>query len=216
MKKYFLSALLALNAACAPAPFTENAEAELWRPEKVAVLPYQIAVVNKNTNRAVSPLNGAVHRGGEIISGARVAMDQILADKLRASSSWALLDQAEAARLLDSHARIQPIRAAALAAGRDMGADAVLIGFIYRLSQRVGQALSVESPASAAFDLVLLRVSDGQIIWSNSFDQTQVSLSENLLEIGQYVGRGLYWFTVEEFARYGMDEIFSRFPWPKP
>jgi hypothetical protein len=218
MKKYFLIALLALSAACAPrsAPLSESAGEDLWQPEKVAVLPYQLAIVNQNTNRAVSPLNGAIHRSGEIISSARVVMDQLLADSLRGHSSFILLDQGAAARSLDRHLRSLPLRQAALAAGRDMEADAVLIGFIYRLSQRVGEAFSVESPASAAFDLIVLRVSDGQVIWSNSFDHTQVSLSENLLEIGQYAGRGLYWFTVEEFAQYGMEEILSRFPWQKP
>jgi hypothetical protein len=218
MKKYILVALLALSAACAPkaAHFSETPGEELWKPEKVAVLPYQLAIVNINANRAVSPLNGAIHRSGEIISSARVVMDQILSEQLRGHTSLNLLDTAAAARSLDQHLSLLPFRQAVMAAGRDMEADAVLIGFIYRLSQRVGEAFSAENPASAAFDLILLRVSDGQIIWSDSFDQTQVSLTENLLEIGQYAGRGLYWFTVEEFAQYGMEKILSQFPWQKP
>jgi hypothetical protein len=218
MKKYLFVLLLAgwgLAACSQPLQHQESLALEGWTPHKVAVLPYQIAVLNKTTNRAVSPVSGAVHRGGEIIPSARVVMDQILSTKLRNSVSFTVLDSAQAARMLDERMRSMPIRQAALETGRAMEADAVLLGFIYRMSQREGEAFGVEAPASLAIDLLMLRVDDGAEVWNNSFDQTQSSLTENLLDIGQYMGRGLYWFQVEEYAQYGMDELFANFPWQK-
>jgi hypothetical protein len=217
MKKYFIALILlglSLSACSRSAQFVEPSALD-WSPRKVAVLPYQTAILNKETNRAVSPLTGATHRGGEIIPTAKVVMDQLLAAKLRNSASFALLDPVQAARLLDERLRSQSLRQAVRAVGQEMDADAVLIGFIYRMSQRVGEALGAEAPASLAFDLILLRISDGAVVWSNSFDQTQSSLTENLLDIGQYMGRGLYWFRAEEYAQYGMDELFLHFPWQK-
>ena len=61
----------------------------------------------------------------------------------------------------------------------------------------------------------MVRTSDGAIIWKNSFDEHQVSLSENIYNVGQYLKHGLSWFTAEQYAVVGLEEAMQRFPWNK-
>ena len=98
--------------------------------------------------------------------------------------------------------------------GKRAGADAVLIGHIFRFQERKGNRASVESPASVAFDLHLIHVDSGRIVWTGNFDQTQRPLSENLLELGSFIKRGASWVTAEELALGGLEDILRRFPQP--
>jgi hypothetical protein len=98
--------------------------------------------------------------------------------------------------------------------GRSVKADAVMIGTIYRFRQRVGAALGVDSPASVAFALELIRVADGRIIWHQPFDETQQSLDENLLNIGKFFNRGGKWVTAEELATEGLAKMMKTLPKP--
>jgi hypothetical protein len=99
-------------------------------------------------------------------------------------------------------------------AGKRAGADAVLIGHIFRFVERKGNRASVESPASVAYDLHLIRVGSSEIIWTGHFDQTQRPLSENLLELGSFIKRGASWVTAEELAQGGLEDMMRRFPQP--
>jgi hypothetical protein len=98
--------------------------------------------------------------------------------------------------------------------GKRAEADAVLIGHIFRFQERKGNRASVESPASVAFDLHLIDVVSGQIVWTGHFDETQRPLSENLLELGSFIKRGASWITAEELAQGGLENIVRRFPQP--
>jgi hypothetical protein len=99
-------------------------------------------------------------------------------------------------------------------AGKQAGADAVLVGHIFRFKERKGNRASVETPASVAFDLHLIDVNSGKIVWTGNFDQTQRPLSENLLELGSFIKRGASWVTAEELALGGLEDILGRFPQP--
>ncbi|MDO9111805.1 MAG: hypothetical protein Q7U40_14185 [Desulfatirhabdiaceae bacterium] len=99
-------------------------------------------------------------------------------------------------------------------AGKRAGADAVLIGHIFRFKERKGNRASVETAASVAFDLHLIDVDSGRIVWTGNFDQTQRPLSENLLELGSFIKRGASWVTAEELALGGLEDMLRRFPQP--
>jgi hypothetical protein len=99
-------------------------------------------------------------------------------------------------------------------AGKRAGTDAVLIGHIFRFQERKGNRASVESPASVAFDLHLIDVNSGEIIWTAKFDQTQRPLSDNLLELDSFIKRGASWVTAEQLAQGGLENILRRFPQP--
>jgi hypothetical protein len=101
-----------------------------------------------------------------------------------------------------------------ISTGKRAGVDAVLIGHIFRFMERKGNRASVESPASVSFDLHLIHVDSGRILWTGNFDQMQRPLSENLLELGSFIKRGASWITAEELAQGGLEDILRRFPQP--
>ncbi len=98
--------------------------------------------------------------------------------------------------------------------GETNGVDAVLLGYLFRFKERVGTRYSVESPASVSFSLFLMRVTDGRIVWRGTFEETQQSLSENLLKIGAFIKRKGRWITAREMAVDGLENLISTFPKP--
>ncbi len=98
--------------------------------------------------------------------------------------------------------------------GRSFEADAVLIGQVYRWQERVGADYGIEKPASVAFDLSLIRSSDGVILWRGNYDKTQKSLLEDLFDLDTYIqGRGR-WLTAEELAGFGLQRLLPDIPLP--
>lgn len=91
------------------------------------------------------------------------------------------------------------------------GADAVVVGTVYRFRERGGEALGTTHPASVGFE-VKVYTADGKLFRSKVFDHTQVALSENALTAAQYPGGGTRWLTAEELARWGASELVKSLP----
>jgi hypothetical protein len=96
--------------------------------------------------------------------------------------------------------------------GDQVKADYILWGDLYQYRERKGTAYGVERPASIAFDLHLLRIKDGVLVWKAQFFKTQKALSENLFEMGDFLKSKGRWVTVEELARQGLEEDLKDFP----
>ncbi len=93
--------------------------------------------------------------------------------------------------------------------GETFGADAVMMGYVYRWRERQGADYAVKQPASVAFDLFIVRPEDGEIIWESKFDKTQRSLSENILDWSTFAESGGRWLTAEKMAMLGLERIFK-------
>ncbi len=65
-----------------------------------------------------------------------------------------------------------------------------------------------------AFDLHLVRVSDGTILWTGYFDETQKTLMENMLDISAFFEREGKWVTAEQMASAGLLKIMETFRIP--
>jgi hypothetical protein len=212
---------LILTAACQGAPPRQAPPA--WRPKTVAVLPFRTVPPDRpGSTTACSPLTGAVYACGvdrKLGSEAEAVLQDELLSILSQRASFEVVPPSVAGPVFQRLRRAkmgQDLAKAVAETGRKLGAEAVLIGHLYRFRQLVGGAASAESPASVAFDLAMVRVKDAQVIWKNSFDETQQSLSENLFNIEQYLKTGLRWLTAQELSRLGMDQLMQRFPWLKP
>lgn len=92
--------------------------------------------------------------------------------------------------------------------GTQMKADYVLWGHLFRYQERIGKGYGVQKPASVAFDLHLMRVKGGKLIWKAHFDRTQKPLSENILE---FKGN-MRWLTAAELSLQGLKELLKDFP----
>jgi len=96
--------------------------------------------------------------------------------------------------------------------GHALGADLIIVGMVWKFKERVGGAMGVESPASVAFAIGLIDVADGRMLWKAAFDKTQRSLSEDIRDARAFFQKGAKWLTANELARYGVNEIFKKFP----
>jgi hypothetical protein len=96
--------------------------------------------------------------------------------------------------------------------GSELGVEGIVAGYVYRFRERKGVSYTVEQPASVTFEIHLLRVSDGALVWRGSFDKTQSSLMENLLLSASFFrGKGK-WVTAEELTGEGIEQVLKTFP----
>jgi len=96
--------------------------------------------------------------------------------------------------------------------GHALGTDLIIVGTVWKFKERVGGAMAVESPASVAFAVGLIDVTSGRMLWKAAFDKTQRSLSEDIRDARAFFQKGAKWLTANELARYGVNEIFKKFP----
>jgi hypothetical protein len=184
--------------------------------QKVAVLPFLLVKPDEPGQRMVKGLYGNYFlRTGDLPARAGSEITTIFQRRLNALGRCELipLEQAQAATEgMDPKAFQKDPLSMAAQIGRELGLDAVVVGGVYRYEQRQGSALGVQSPASAAFDAHLIRVADKKVLWSGRFDETQHSLSENLLKIGSFVKGGAQWMTVERWSEIGVESMLRTFP----
>jgi len=96
--------------------------------------------------------------------------------------------------------------------GKEVAADGIIAGHLFYYMERKGFGYSVEEPASVAFCVHLIRVSDGRSVWKGVFDKTQSSLMENIFNILPFIKGGGKWVTAEELSQEGIKEILEGFP----
>jgi hypothetical protein len=94
-------------------------------------------------------------------------------------------------------------------AGKSFSSNAVFFGYIYRWRERVGKKYGVTSPASIAFDLHLISTENASILWKGSFNKTQLSLSENLLDLSTFIRSRGTWLTARELAQIGLEKLLG-------
>ncbi len=180
----------------------------------LAVLPFQeVAPEDANARMASCPVCGNVFQTDGHAPGAAKVVEDIVLEKLREHKQFAVIAPGAAERDFPRPAAGGPVSAEAWKkAGKELGADGILIGYVFRLRERKGRSYSVAKPASVAFDLHLVRVSDGALVWRGSFDRTQSSLMENLGRLSSFYKWGIKWLTAKELATEGVDEILKEFP----
>ena len=97
----------------------------------------------------------------------------------------------------------------AVALGKDVGADAVIFGRVFRFQKRVGTQFGVTQPASVWFELAAVDVASGEVIWHDQFDETQQPLTSNLLNWWMFWRAGPRWMSAGELAGLGVDRMFG-------
>ncbi|AOY59177.1 hypothetical protein B2D07_12000 [Desulfococcus multivorans] len=160
------------------------------------------------------PLSGKVFVSGPVDASAPAFLTDRLLTSLRekAERDFKLITPQDLweiqSGLSDSADNMSELRLM-MAVGRAMDADALLVGHLYRYIERVGRNLSVETPASVAFDVHLVRTSDGRVLWTGYFDETQKTLMEDMFDIGRFFAREGKWITAEQMASAGLDNLLE-------
>ncbi len=213
-----LVAVVFLLGACQTRPVpVAGPAAESFKPTRIAVLPFTNMSALYGEGQSVRcPLCGTMMVTGPVKDGAVRFLTEELSRLVRKKMKAAVIPPERAkgvyTTLLNEEGLLFPEVGVVAKTGRRLGADAVVVGNIYRFRERVGSDYGAERPASVAFTLAMVRVEDSSVIWSAVFDETQHSLMENLFNIGTFFKRGGKWLTAEQLARYGLQEIVDGLP----
>jgi hypothetical protein len=187
-------------------------EAKAETKPLLTVLPFFIE------REAACPICKRVYSRGEILPGSQKTLTRLLQQKMETMGTFRVLPiekMEEALSHRDMKQFEERLLPSSIQLGRELGADFVIVGFLFRFEERIGSSIGVDRPASVAFDIHLLRVRDGLEVWNGKFDETQRPLSENLLKVGSFFRRKASWLTAEELASVGMDEMLKQCPGPE-
>jgi TolB-like protein len=216
IKIFLLTGILCLPACTKNVVIKENILSTSGK-EKILIFPFKnmASVYGENVNIRC-PICGKVFMTGEVAEDADRILTEQLFDLLKDRKDIQLIpasqSQGVVSDLLSEDQKNLPERDLLVKTGRVLKADWVLSGNIFRFRERVGGKYSVDLPASVAFDIHLIRVSDGRLLWTDHFDETQRPLSENLFQLGAFLQRKAKWITANEMAVSGLKDILKGFP----
>lgn len=88
--------------------------------------------------------------------------------------------------------------------GKCAGADFVLVPMVINWSEREGSEIGATRPASVDLSLTLIDARTGGIVRRFHFEETQQSLSDNILDARKFVARNGRWLSAMELAQEGL------------
>ncbi len=184
---------------------TSGSEGRAETKPSLVILPFLVERAEDPAKGALCPVCKGIRRSGEIVHGSQNTLTDLLYTKIEASGTFQIIPQKNVEEiLLHSPPSIQ--------VGKQLEADFMFIGYVFRFEERIGSSLGVERPATVSFDLHLFRLRDEKMVWMGKFDETQRPLSENLLKIGSFIRRKGSWLRAAELASVGIDEMLGKLP----
>jgi hypothetical protein len=185
--------------------------------ERIAVVPFQQILAEDAAADVVHcPLCGTIVHATRSQGNPEQVMERLFLAQLdRKKPKAAFISGEKVAgvlRQVSTNSLMTPLRQVLSDVGRNLDAEGILVGYVYRFRERKGISYTVEQPASVTFELHLLRVSDGALVWRGYFDKTQSSLMEDLLQLGAFFREKGKWVTAEELMDEGIEEVLKTFP----
>ncbi len=93
----------------------------------------------------------------------------------------------------------------ALVLGRKVAADSVIYGIVNRYHERVGFDYAAQSPAAVAFTLNFVDENSKQVVWTAKFAREQRALSQNILDLPNFLSHGARWVRAHDIAVEGIN-----------
>jgi hypothetical protein len=183
--------------------------------KRLAIISFQPLLPEEGSTMVVCPLCSGGYSSGKIEKGAEKTVQEGFIDKLRDFKEVQIIPPEKVTAVYNriaAEALKKPLLAVLKKVGAELHADVIVVGYVYRYTERVGYDFSAERPASVAFEIHLLNVADGSTIWRGVFDKTQKSLMEDVFQASSFFKGGGKWLTASQLAKQGIDEIFKTFP----
>jgi hypothetical protein len=217
MKKGILFSILMIISlgfsACTHMPAGEPSAEFIKTTLKIVGVAPVVIPSSPGPGKGVScPVCGRYYETGPIQPGAGPFLEEVLLKEAMGIREWEVLPPNQlsgAKELVLSGLTGAPDPKVWQKVGQSLKADAVLAVSLFSFQGRIGRAYGVDRPASVSFDLHLIRVSDGAILWYGKFVETQKSLVENILDFPVLASQGFKWLTPEELAQWGIKHLFS-------
>jgi hypothetical protein len=215
--KSFFKHTLALVVLCAAVCSGTQAAAQTVQISRVAVMPFAEGMPAPASAQVLSLLDcketDLTAEGQVAVPHAATVVTRCLQQALDKQLPGRVAPQNETAgaeELLAYMKKTATIKAHALKLGAHVQASHVIVGTVLRYRERKGTAYGADRPASVAFSVYLLEVASGNAVWEFSFDKTQQSLSENLLDAPGFFKHGAKWLTAEELTRWGVEDAATK------
>ena len=185
--------------------------------DRIAVVPFQqIAPDDPMSGTAHCPICGITVNTSTVQGDPERVLETLFLEQLEKSNpKFSLIAGERVAgvfRRVSSNSLMTPLRQVLRDVGSELGAEGIVAGYLYRFRERKGVAYTVEQPASVAFEIHLLRVSDGALVWRGIFDKTQSSLMEDLFQFSSFYREKGRWVTAEELTEEGLEQVLKTFP----
>jgi len=195
--------LLFLLVACGSSNLNSRSTAsdlDTRKIRRIAIFPLE-SISGRDRNRV--PFTGTTENSGP------ATISRQLYSTMGQLPDWQIVSDRE---VREMEAVVPPgsPEARARRLGQLVYADAVISGRLLRFHEREGESLGAMSPASVAFVLEVWDVKRGDTIWTARFDETQKSLSEDLLNLGQVASRGVRWLRAEELSLEGVKKAVTQ------
>lgn len=212
----FLSFMISFSGCQLQNQKTPVERAPVQRINKLVTIGFHPAMpLGESPGIFRSPVSGTVFMAEPVPESVADMMTSRLFDRLVERDIYDLISPNQAKGVyssLVSSDRVLSDIEIAKKIGQAFEADAVLLGHLYRWREREGANYAVRRAASVAFDLYLVRASDGAILMRGKFDKTQRSLSENVFDLETFMRSGGKWMTVEKLAEFGLSDILAQLP----
>jgi hypothetical protein len=148
---------------------------------------------------------------GQLAQGATEAVSAELYARATIDGGWTVVPQDD---VLDALQQLPPSTEAnmdqnALELGRRLGVDGVLYGSVHRYRERVGYEYAAQTPAAIAFTLNFVDEHSKQIVWTANFAKEQKALSENVLDLPNFISNAGRWVRAHDLAAQGAQEAVA-------
>lgn len=193
--------LLSLNFACSGAK---------KQPPAAPLPDVSIAVAWFNQPRSMDDLLAGVMISEQAFVGDKVLMnlDAELQKVLAEESKRAFINIAGSYTCQVKAEKVEKTGRTALdywvAVGACLDADMILVPQLTEWRNLEGSAMGAETPSSVTMDFYLIDVKRAQLVNRYHFEETQQSLTDNLLNIDKFFNRHGKWLTADELAAEGM------------
>jgi hypothetical protein len=209
--------------------------------EKIGVLPFFKGKRSADKGETLTcPICELSFKAENIQDGADRAMTRHVQDVLMRRYVHKAIPLDEVSRVFQEIPRDDTKdtpRSLARKAGEALGADLMIAGTVWKYRDRIrdvkgperGESANTdmdriysinnvqdesgsERGASVDFEIYLIDVSSGKAVWKTKFDETQRPMTESIRGAKVLLKKGAKWLSADELARYGVEEVFKKFP----
>lgn len=95
--------------------------------------------------------------------------------------------------------------------GKKAGVDLLVVPHVVDYVEREGGDMGVTKAAKVMIDTYLIDIRDGSLVSRSHFDEQQVGLAENILDMQRFLSRGGKWLSATDLSREGMRKAIKEF-----
>ncbi len=150
---------------------------------------------------------------GRIIQEDLLRLDMDLRDMLQSQKNrdyFFISNDAPRRGLQTAHSSGQPGALADwIQFGRRHNAQLLLVPMVLNWHEREGSQAGAEKSAHVRVEFFLLNIDTGQLVDRSAFEEKQVGLIDNLLNVGDFIKRKGKWVSARELAMEGMGKAIK-------